>query len=40
MSFGFDTHTFWLNVMFIPIGLGLLWLRWHHIKNQRQQEGR
>lgn len=33
MSFGFDTHTFWLNVIFIPVGLGLLWLRRHHMKK-------
>jgi uncharacterized membrane protein YraQ (UPF0718 family) len=38
MSFGVDTHTFWLNMIFIPVGLGLLWLRWHHMKQDRQKQ--
>lgn len=32
MGFGVDTHTFWLNMVVIPVGLGLLWLRRHHMK--------
>jgi hypothetical protein len=30
MSFGVDTHTFWLNVVFIPVGLALLYIRWRN----------
>ena len=36
MSFGVNTHTFWLNVIFIPIGAILLYVRWRHRSEQRQ----
>ena len=38
MSFGVDTHTFWLNVIFIPVGLGLIWLRWHYKRKDHTDE--
>jgi uncharacterized membrane protein YraQ (UPF0718 family) len=36
MRFGIDTHTFWLNVIFIPIGAVLLFIRWRSMREQER----
>lgn len=38
MSFGVDTHTFWLNVVFIPIAAILLYVRWRALRQQSRSQ--
>jgi hypothetical protein len=37
MEFGIATHTFWLNVAFVPVGIALLVLRWRTL-NEKEKE--
>jgi len=38
MDIGVDTHTFWLNVIFIPVAVALLVLRHRTLKQQEEQK--
>lgn len=39
MSFGIDTHTFWLNIGFIPAAAILLYVRWRALRQQDRARG-
>lgn len=36
MDIGIDTHTFWLNVIFIPVAVALFVARWRIVREQNQ----